>query len=100
MSPPAGRRGLLCGLALSAVLVGTFVPWAAAVGPGGWDHLGDRGAPGTESLNVVASALAVSAGALYVGGEFTDAGGLPDADRIAVWNGSAWSALRSSASQI
>ena len=39
-------------------------------------------------------------GALYVGGEFTDAGGIPDADRIATWNGSNWSAVSSSTSQI
>jgi trimeric autotransporter adhesin len=42
----------------------------------------------------------VTPGALYVGGEFTDAGGLPDADRIAAWNGSSWSAVSSSMSQI
>ena len=39
-------------------------------------------------------------GALYVGGEFTDAGGIPAADRIATWNGSSWSAVSSSTSQI
>ena len=37
---------------------------------------------------------------LYVGGEFTDAGGIPNADRIATWNGSSWSAVSSSTSQI
>ena len=73
---------------------------AAAAGPGPRDHLGDGGAPGTDSLNLVASALAATPGALYVGGEFTDAGGLPDADRIATWNGSAWNAVSSSTSQI
>lgn len=39
-------------------------------------------------------------GAVYVGGEFTDAGGVPDADRIATWNGSSWSAVGSSTEQI
>ena len=33
--------------------------------------------------------------ALYVGGNFSDAGGIPDADRIARWSGTAWSALSS-----
>ena len=37
---------------------------------------------------------------LYVGGPFTDAGGNADADRIAGWNGSSWSALGSPTSQI
>jgi trimeric autotransporter adhesin len=97
---PARKRGLVRVLACFAVVIGALVASAAAAGPGGWDHLGDRGAPGTDSLDLVASALAVSSGAVYVGGEFTDAGGLPDADRIAVWNGSSWSAVSSSASQI
>jgi hypothetical protein len=47
--------------------------------------LGDNGA-GT------VYALAVSGTDLYAGGTFTTAGGLP-ANRIAKWNGSAWSAL-------
>ena len=60
----ARRRGLLCVLAVSAVVIGALVTSAAAAGPGGWDHLGDRGAPGTDSLDLVASALAVTPGAL------------------------------------
>jgi len=32
-------------------------------------------------------------GTLFVGGKFTNAGGIPAADRIAAWNGSSWSAL-------
>ena len=100
MTLPAFRRGSPYVLALSVVLVGALVTLASAVGPGGWDHLGDGGAPGSDSLNLVASALAVSPGGVYVGGEFTDAGGIPDADRIASWNGSTWSALSSSVSQI
>jgi hypothetical protein len=97
---PARKRGVVCVLALAAVGIGALVTLAWAAGPGGWDHLGDRGAPGTDSLNLAASALAVTPGAVYVGGEFTDAGGDPNADRIAAWNGSSWSALSSSTSQI
>ena len=84
---PAGTRRLLPVLALCALLMGAVVTLATAAGPGGWDHLGDRGTPGSDSLDLVASALAVTPGALYVGGEFTDAGGIPEADRIATWNG-------------
>jgi hypothetical protein len=35
----------------------------------------------------------VSGSDVYVGGVFTDAGGNPNADRIARWDGSAWQAL-------
>jgi trimeric autotransporter adhesin len=87
-------------LALSALVVGALATSATAAGPGGWDHLGDRGTAGTDSLDLVASALEATPGALYVGGEFTDAGGIPNADRIATWNGSSWSAVSSSTSQI
>jgi hypothetical protein len=96
----AGRRRLLRLLGLAAVVVGTVVAMASAAGPGGWDHLGDRGTPGSDSLDLVASALEATPGALYVGGDFTDAGGNPNADKIATWNGSGWSAVSSPASQI
>ena len=48
---------------------------------------GTGGTPGTKSLNLAASALEVTPGGLYVGGKFTDAGGIANADRIAIWNG-------------
>jgi hypothetical protein len=95
-----GRKRLVRVLALSAMVVGALAALAPAAGPGGWDHLGDRGAQGTDSLDLVASALAVTPGVLYVGGEFTDAGGKLDADRIATWNGSSWNGVSSPASFI
>ena len=57
-----GTRRLACLLAASAVGIGGVVTLAWAAGPGGWDHLGDHGTPGSDSLDLVASALAVSAG--------------------------------------
>jgi hypothetical protein len=96
----ARKRRLLALLAVSALVIGALVAFASAAGPGGWDHLGDRGTPGSDSLDLVASALTVTPGALYVGGDFTDAGGVLNADRIAKWNGSSWSAVSSTASQI
>ena len=42
--------------------------------------------------------LAVSGTDLYVGGNFNDAAGIPEADFVAKWNGSAWSALGSDGS--
>jgi hypothetical protein len=96
----AGTRRLRRVLVLCAVVIGALATLAPAAGPGGWDHLGDRGTAGTDSLDLVASALTATPGALYVGGEFTDAGGLADADRIATWNGSSWGAVSSPAAQI
>jgi hypothetical protein len=96
---PARKRGLLRVLTCCAVVIAALVASASAAGPGGWDHLG-VGSAGSDSLDLVASALTVTAGALYVGGEFTNAGGIQDADRIAAWNGSGWSAVGSSTSRI
>ena len=99
LSPTRTRRFLRV-LAVSVLDVGTLAAWALAAGPGGWDHLGDRGTTGSDSLDLVAASLATATGALYVGGEFTDAGGVANADRIAKWNGSSWSAVSSATSQI
>ena len=59
-----------------------------------WSALGSNG-PGTGALNGYVNALAVSGSDLYVGGDFTNAAGIPAADYLAKWNGSAWSALGS-----
>jgi hypothetical protein len=56
-----------------------------------WDHVGDGGTPGTASLNGAVTALHADGTDLYVGGTFTDAGGIASADHIAKWNGTAWS---------
>ena len=99
LSPNRTRR-VLRALAVAALAIGTLATWALAAGPGGWDHVGSGSAAGSKSLNLVASALRVTPSGLYVGGKFTDAGGLANADRIAKWNGSAWSAVGSSTEQI
>ena len=55
-----------------------------------WSSLGTGPANGTNSL---VSALAVSgSGQVYVGGQFTQAGGLM-VNSVAQWNGTAWSSL-------
>jgi hypothetical protein len=98
-----GRRisaRMLRVLGVLALVIGGLATLAPAAGPGGWDHLGTGATPATKSLNLVASALEVTPGALYVGGKFTDAGGIANADRIAKWNGSSWSAVSSSTEQI
>src|SRR4051812_2629722 len=96
-----GTHRLLRVLALAVVPISVLATLALAAGPGGWDHLGDRGSPGTRSLNLVARAVGHHPTGLYVGGDFLDAGGVANADRIARWSGGTWSALDSTpASQI
>ena len=86
---------------VALALGGAFVGQAVTAGPGGWDHLGDAGTPGSESLNGNVNVLNGDApGVLLVGGEFTDAGGNAAADRIASWNGSAWSPVGSASDQL
>jgi hypothetical protein len=95
----SARLTLCVALLVAAVLV--VVAVASAAGGGGWDHLSDGGVPGSSSLNGAVYALnADRPGVLYVGGTFTGAGGVVGRDRIASWNGSAWSAVSSPSSQI
>jgi hypothetical protein len=69
---------------------------ANAAGPGGWDHLGTGPTPGARSLNGAVRAFNTDQpGTLLVGGSFTEAGGIPDADYVARWDGTSWSALGS-----
>jgi hypothetical protein len=62
-----------------------------------WYALGDNGA-GNGALNLFVNALAVDGPDLYVGGDFANAGGNPEADMIAKWSGGVWSALGSNGS--
>jgi hypothetical protein len=86
---------------VALALGGIFVGSATSLGPGGWDHLGDAGTPGSDSLNGNASALNTDApGRLLVGGTFTDAGGNISADRVASWDGAKWSPVGSASDQL
>jgi hypothetical protein len=64
----------------------------------GWSALGSNGA-GNGSLNAGVEGIAVSGTDTYVGGYFTDVNNngtaLPEADRVARWDGVNWSALGS-----
>ena len=55
---------------------------------GAWSALGPPSAGGTVYALVVGPD-----GALYVGGDFTNWNGIANADYVAAWDGSAWSAL-------
>ena len=59
-----------------------------------WSAVGSDGA-GNGALYGAVRAIAVSGSKLFVGGDFHDAAGLTSADSIAMWSGSAWSALGS-----
>ena len=84
--------------ALSAALTVSLAATTpvGATGRGSWNHVGDGGTAGTASLNGSVSALHKVGTVLYAGGGFTNAGGDPNADRIARWDGIAWSALGTS----
>ena len=67
------------------------VPFAT-VSPGNWS---DMGGGGGGALNGDVYAVAVVGSDVYVGGYFKAADNIPEADYIAKWNGSNWSALGS-----
>jgi len=62
-----------------------------------WFALGSN-AGANNALNGIVYAIAVSGTDVYVGGDFTNAAGIPEADYLARWDGSAWSALGSDGS--
>ncbi len=96
-----GLRWLGAAVLVVLALGGTFVGQAVTAGPGGWEHVGDAGAPDTNAINGKVNALnADQPGTLLVGGTFTNAGGNADGDNIASWNGSTWSPLGSATSQV
>jgi hypothetical protein len=91
-------RPLSLAVALSVAALAQLITGAAATGPGGWSHLGNGGSPSLSALNGHVNALnSDNPGILYVGGSFTNAGGKANADYLAKWDGSAWSAVSGSA---
>ena len=86
------RRPPAVATVMLALLVVLLMPNAWA-GVNGWDHVGTGGTPTAPSLNGAVYALHPDGTDLYVGGHFTDAGGVASADHVAKWNGTAWSGL-------
>lgn len=80
---------------------GSFnTPWASlrpTTSPGGTGRPGPLSAP-TTGRSTPGSTLAASGTDLYVGGGFTDAGGISIADHIVRWTGLGWSDLGSNGS--
>jgi len=70
------------------------LPGSAVAGTsGGWSFLGKGAAAGSAAIADKVDVVERSGTELHVGGQFVNAGGIAAADRIAVWNGSAWSAV-------
>ena len=61
---------------------------------GSWSALGSGGGPSGGAIDTVGvDSLAVSGTTLYVGTDDQDVAGIPQADNVVRWNGSAWSAV-------
>ena len=87
----------LLALILAIALSALFAPAALATGTGGWDHLGHGHSADHPALNDNVTSLNTdNPGILYVGGPFTNAGGKANADYLAKWDGSTWSAVNGS----
>jgi hypothetical protein len=88
------RRPILTGLAAGFLVLATMTGTAHATGPGGWGHIGHGATAGTASLDGSVFALNDDKpGGLFVGGNFTTAGGVADTNRVARWNGTHWNAV-------
>jgi hypothetical protein len=69
----------------------------AAYSGGSWHALGSGGGPGGGPVDGYVRSLTAHGTDLYVGTDAKDVAGIAQADHIARWNGSAWSAVGSSA---
>lgn len=76
---------------LDPTLGPVFTPLAAT---NQWDNVGTGGGAFKDGVNDVM----VNGSDVYVGGWFTDAGGNPEADYIAKWDGAQWTSLSSNGS--
>jgi hypothetical protein len=91
------RKWLVSTIGAALVVMLTIPAGASALGPGGWDNLGQRSA-GLSALDGRADVLSTDMpGKLIAGGAFTSAGvptgATTDDDHIAIWNGTTWSPL-------
>lgn len=89
-------------LAIAVTSMGTLYVGGAfsAIGASGadnvayWNGSAWSNLASDTAINSTVYAVEIGVGdILYVGGAFTDAGGVANADRVASWNGSAWAAL-------
>lgn len=91
--PRRARARALLFILLACALVFSFARSASAQD---WERGQWSAPPDFRGLNNSVLAMTFdNAGNLYVGGYFTDAGGDPNADRVAMWDGKKWNALGS-----
>ncbi len=93
VSPGARGRRAAIGTALLLAMGALAPAGASAATSGGWSNLGHGASATSAPLNERVLALRPVGSRLYVGGQFTNAGGIAAADRVAVWNGSTWAAV-------
>jgi hypothetical protein len=67
--------------------------YIAKFSSGVWSALGTTPISSTAGVSVSAIAISIGNGDVFAGGGFSDAGGDPNADYIAVFSGGAWKAL-------
>src|SRR5262245_36972647 len=90
---PRASRVATLALTMAAVVGFASAHTAAAATSGGWSNLGTSGVPGSAPLNAPVFSMTRVGTNLYIGGSFTDAGGIGAADRLARWDGNAWHAV-------
>jgi hypothetical protein len=82
--------------ATACALIGLLWPASAAAQmSGGWSNLGHGKPASLPALNGKVETFTSVGSTLYLGGDFTDAGGVAAADHIVTWDGSDWSAVGS-----
>src|SRR3954453_18869436 len=93
-SPFISRNRVRAVLLLALLAVFLMLPTeAAAVTSGGWSNLGHGSTSTIPPLNAKVETFFSDGTVLYVGGDFTNTGGLAAGDHIAKWNGTTWTAL-------
>ena len=65
----------------------------AAYQGGAWHAMGSGAGPGGGAVDAFVRAMASSGTDVYIGTDSLDVAGIPQADHVARWNGSAWSAV-------
>jgi hypothetical protein len=80
--------------ALAVVVLAALAPsMTAAASSGGWNNIGHGPTTSVPAINGKVDTLLPVGQTMYVGGDFTNAGGIAAADHIAKWNGTSWSAI-------
>ena len=91
-SPLTGSGRLYAGGNFQNLEGNTASDFVAAFSAGTWSNLG-AGAPNAGLLTGIVRSLASNGTDVFIGSDATDLAGIAQADHVARWNGTAWSAL-------